>query len=303
MPGEFKYTALNTVATQTADPKLALAFCAGRDSRIAGVSTNPFVATDENYTAWQAGYDTITPEGLVDNCASCIPITIPNIVGMTYVAATAALAAKYLKIGDITNPLGVVTVQSPAFGSGKVQRNVTVNVTLAAVVPNIVGLTPVAAGAALVAAFLIPGVITGTTGLVTVQSPVPTTVVAVGSAVAYTVSETVPNLVGQAPAAATTLLTTNHLIAGTIVGTTGLVTVQSPAAATKVLAGSAVGYTISETVPSIIGLDATNANIAILAQHFIVGTVTGGPGGVVTIQSPVATTKALAGTAVNYTLV
>jgi hypothetical protein len=109
---------------------LAKAFCEGRTALIAGLPTNPHQLDSDRYTAWQAGYDTVTPEGLVDNCAECIPITVPNIVGNTSAVAQAFIATALLGVGKITGTTGVVTVQSPIAGA-KAQRSENINFTIA----------------------------------------------------------------------------------------------------------------------------------------------------------------------------
>lgn len=130
MAGEMKYTAANTTASQSADPRLAKAFCEGREAQVAGNSTNPFPAGSEQNDAWQAGHDTTTPEGLVDNCALAIPITVPDLTGMTSANAQEAITAAGLAVGKITGTTGVVTVQVPTAAT-KVQPHSSVAFTIA----------------------------------------------------------------------------------------------------------------------------------------------------------------------------
>jgi PASTA domain len=130
MTGSFKYTADNTTAIKTADPELAAAFCRGRKAYIDGGSANPFVSGSEKYTAWQAGYDTVTPEGLRDGCANAIPITMPDLTGMSIAVASAAIVAAGLTVGNITGDSGVVTVQAPA-AAAKTQPADVVTFTVA----------------------------------------------------------------------------------------------------------------------------------------------------------------------------
>ena len=129
MAGEMKYTAANTTASQSADPRLAEAFCQGREAQVAGDSSNPFATGSEQNAAWQAGHDTVTPEGLVDNCALAIPITVANVVGASLSAATATLLAQHLLVGQVSLTTGNVTIQDPA-AAAKVQPNQAVHLTL-----------------------------------------------------------------------------------------------------------------------------------------------------------------------------
>jgi hypothetical protein len=129
MAGELKYTALNTVSIQTADRRLAQAFCDGRTGQVAGSNTNPHVSGSEVHTAYEAGFATTTPEGLIDNCALAIPISVPNIVGLSSAAAQAAILAANLTVGKITLTTGNVTIQSPV-ATTKVQPKSVVLFTL-----------------------------------------------------------------------------------------------------------------------------------------------------------------------------
>lgn len=129
MAGKFKRDSTNTTSVNSADPVNAKAFCEGRDAQIAGISTNPHPVGSERNIAWQDGFNTVTPQGLRDNCSACIPIAVPNLVGSTLAAATAALVAVNLALGKVTLTTGPVTVQSPA-ATTKVQYQTTVNITL-----------------------------------------------------------------------------------------------------------------------------------------------------------------------------
>lgn len=187
MPGEFKYTAANTTASQTADPGLAKAFCQGREAQVAGDNSNPFVSGSEDNVAWQAGHDTVTPEGLIDNCALAIPITVPQTVGQTIAAARVLIISAGLAVNDITGSVGVIISQIPTAGA-KVQPNTTVRLLAQIVTPLILGATETAAIAAIVASGLIKGTVTGTTGVVTVQNPVAGAPATLGSAVNFTLA-------------------------------------------------------------------------------------------------------------------
>lgn len=130
MPGEFKHSAANNhTAIKTAKDELARAWCEGRESLVTGAGTNPHPSGSADNIAWQAGHDTVTPEGLVDNCAYCIPITVANVVGSSLAAATATLNAQGLAVGKVTLTTGNVTIQSPA-AAAKTQLHQTVLLTL-----------------------------------------------------------------------------------------------------------------------------------------------------------------------------
>jgi len=130
MPGEFKHSAANDhTDIKTARAQLPEAFCQGREDLVAGVSSNPFATGSAQNAAWQAGHDTVTPEGLVDNCALAIPITVANVVGSSLSAATATLLAQHLLVGKVTLTTGNVTVQAPAAAT-KAQPNQAVALTL-----------------------------------------------------------------------------------------------------------------------------------------------------------------------------
>jgi hypothetical protein len=130
MAGAFKYDATNTTAVKTGDRRLAQAFCDGRRGLVAGANTNPHTSGDELYTAYEAGYAATTPEGLQDGCAMAIPITMPDLTGMTSAAAQAAIIAAKLTVGKITGTTGVVTVQAPA-AAAKTQPGDVVTFTIA----------------------------------------------------------------------------------------------------------------------------------------------------------------------------
>jgi hypothetical protein len=131
MAGKLKYTATdNQTVIKTADPALAEAFCEGRRQQVAGTSVNPYPANSEASAAFALGLATTTPEGLVDNCAECIPISVPALAGLTSAAAQAALLAAKLAVGKITGTTGVVSVQAPVAAT-KVQINTTVAFTIA----------------------------------------------------------------------------------------------------------------------------------------------------------------------------
>jgi hypothetical protein len=187
MAGAFKYDATNTTAVKTADSRLAEAFCDGRRGLVAGANTNPHTSGDELYTAYEAGYATVTPEGLRDGCALAIPITMPDLADETIEDASAAIVAAGLVVGKITGSYGVVTSQLPA-AAAKTQPGDVVTFTAKVEVPDLDGMTAAEADAALIEAHLISGVVTGTSGVVTVQLPLAAALAVSGSAVAYTIA-------------------------------------------------------------------------------------------------------------------
>ena len=196
-------------------------------------------------------------------------------------------------------------------------------------VPDVVGLTQVAATSAITAAGLTVGTVstafsaTVTAGLISGESPAAGTSVAAGSAVTLVVSTSsppvgVPNVVGLSQTAATTALTGAGLTVGTVstassttVGA-GLVSSESPAAGTSVAAGSAVTLVVSTgppsvNVPNVVGLTQATATTAITAAGFVVGVVTSAnsttvAAGSVISQSPVAGASVAPGGAVALTL-
>jgi hypothetical protein len=111
--------------------------------------------------------------------------------------------------------------------------------------PDLAGATIAVASAAITAANLVVGKITGEFGVVTAQLPAAAAKTQPGDVVTFTAKVTVPNIVGMTSANAVIALTTAHLIAGTVTGTTGTVSVQNPAAAALAVSGSAVAYTIA----------------------------------------------------------
>ena len=187
MAGAFKHDATNTTSIKTADSRLAQAFCDGRRGLVAGANTNPHTSGDELYTAYEAGYATVTPEGFQDGCALAIPITMPDLAGMTIAVASAAIVAAGLVVGQITGSFGVVTSQLPA-AVAKTQPGDTVTFTAKVTVPDLMGMNSANAEAALIAAHLIKGVVTGSSGVVTVQLPLAAALAVSGAAVAYTIA-------------------------------------------------------------------------------------------------------------------
>jgi hypothetical protein len=131
MTGQIRYAAAqDETVVKTADTRMGRAFCSGRRALIAGANTNPHVSGDELYAAYEAGYATVTPEGQYDNCSVAIPITMPDLTGMTSSVAQAAIATAGLAVGAITGTTGVVSAQLPA-AAAKTQPNDVVTFTIA----------------------------------------------------------------------------------------------------------------------------------------------------------------------------
>jgi hypothetical protein len=236
MTGALRYTAaIDETTLKTPDTRLSEAFSEGRDGLIAGANTNPHVSGSENYLAYEAGYALVTPEGTFDSCAKAIPITMPDLAGMTIAG---------LVVGQITGSFGVVTSQLPA-AAAKTQPGDTVTFTAKVAVPDLAGMTIAAADAALIAGHLISGTVTGAYGVVTSQTPAAAQLAVSGASVAYTAKVTVPDLTGMTSANAEAALIAAHLIKGVVTGTTGVVTVQLPLAAALAVSGAAVAYTIA----------------------------------------------------------
>lgn len=112
-----------------ANPALANAFSLGRDAYIAGSGSNPYTVGSEYYAAWAAGNTTTSPQGQRDSATKCIPIVMPNLVGMTSAAAQTAILTANLIVGKITGSTGVVTVQSPV-SAAKAQPQDVVTFTI-----------------------------------------------------------------------------------------------------------------------------------------------------------------------------
>src|SRR5439155_1509574 len=137
-------------------------------------------------------------------------VAVPDVVNLTQVAATAALAGAGLTVGTVTTassttvPAGSVISQNPTAGTQVVVGTpvafvVSTGPPLVAV-PNVVNLTQAAATAALTGAGLTVGTVTtasSTTvpaGSVISQNPTASTQVVIGSAVAFVVSFGLPLL-------------------------------------------------------------------------------------------------------------
>ncbi len=263
-------------------------------------------------------------------------VSVPNVVGLTQVAASTAITGAGLVLGTVTTqssttvPSGNVISESPVAGTS-VNVDSAVNLVVSsgpakASVPNVVGDTQAAATTVITGAGLVLGTVatqsstTVPSGNVISENPVAGTSVNVGSAVNIVVSTgpgqvAVPNVVGLTQAAATTAITGAGLVLGTVTtqsSTTvaaGNVISESPVAGTSVNAGSAVNLVVSTglakvSVPNVVGLTQATATTAITGAGLVLGTVTTQSSttvaaGNVISESPVAGTSVNVGSAVN----
>lgn len=191
-------------------------------------------------------------------------------------------------------------------------------------VPDVVGESQAQATADLNAAQLQVGAVTlepstVAAGTVLVQSPVPGTVVFMGSAVALTVASSVliPNVVGElARQAAADLKAAGFVLGLTTLlydelAAVGQVLTQNPAAGTYAPVGAYIYLTVSQGprpvyVPDLTGLDSATALAALIAKGLLAGVVNSrankAVAGLVIAQNPVPYTQVAKGALVGYTL-
>ncbi|MBP9002133.1 MAG: PASTA domain-containing protein [Candidatus Hydrogenedentes bacterium] len=268
--------------------------------------------------------------------------TVPDVAGLAREAAEAVITAAGLYVGTVTEQCsdtvaaGSVIGQDPVGGT-EVTLGTSVDLVVStgscnAVVPDVVGLTQVAATTAITAAGLYVGTVTEqcsdtvAAGSVISQNPVAGTAVTEGSTVDLVVSSgpcggqqvTVPNVVGLTQAAATTAITAAGLYVGTVTEqcsdtvSAGQVISQDPAVGASVAPGTAVNLVVSSgpcggqqvTVPNVVNKPEADARAEIMAAGLVVGTVTTqcsdtAPAGQVISQDPVGGASVAPGTAVN----
>jgi beta-lactam-binding protein with PASTA domain len=233
-------------------------------------------------------------------------VTVPNVVGQMQDAASLAITNALLSVGTVaqmysaTAPAGQVVGQNPAAGTSVFTGTpVDLDVSkgqLFVTVPNVVGQTQAAAGAALTGGNLITGTVTQecsntvAAGLVISQIPAADAQATYGDAVALTVSTglcnvTVPGVVGETQEAAGILLEGAGLAVGAVTqqcsGTVaaGLVISQNPAAGGQATSGAAVALVISTgqcdvTVPGVVGETQEAAGVLLAGANLTVGAVT-----------------------------
>jgi|GEM_PF-1482446 len=253
---------------------------------------------------------------------------VPNVVGQTQAAATAAITAvDSLTVSSTsaysdTIASGLVISQNPV-GSTDVNIGSSVAIVVSLglpLIPNVVGQTQAAATAAITAVDSLTVSSTSAysdtiaSGLVISQNPVGSTAVNIGSNVALVVSlglPLIPNVVGQTQAAADAAITAASF---TVTVTTaysdtvaaGLVISQNPAAGAARTSGTAVNIVVSlglPLIPDVVGQTQAAADAAITAASFTVTVTTDYndtvAAGLVMSQNPAAGAARTSGTAVN----
>src|SRR5947207_2994372 len=269
-------------------------------------------------------------------------VLVPNVVGQMQAAATSAITSAGLTVGTVTMQSsttvasGNVISESPTAGtrvaSGSAVSLVVSSGPAQVAVPNVVGQTQAAAASAITGAGLTVGAVTQQSsstvaaGSVISESPTAGTRGASGSAVSLVVSSgaspptqvAVPNVVGQAQAAATSAITGAGLTMGAVTQQSsstvaaGSVISESPTAGTRVASGSAVDLVVSSgapppaqvAVPNVVGQAQAAATSAITRAGLTMGAVpqqsstTVGSGSVIS-ESPTAGTMVASGSAVD----
>jgi beta-lactam-binding protein with PASTA domain len=283
-----------------------------------------------------------SPAGGTDvNIGSSVDITVslgkpvvPDVVGMTQVAASAAITAvDNLKVGTVTQqysnnvPSGNVMSQNPAGGTEvNIGSNVDIIVSLGKpkVPCFIIGMTQAAAIASIIP---IDNLVVGTVaqeysdtvpaGNVIRINPPCDTEVNIGSGIDITISlgrPVVPDVVGMIQAAAEAAITAvDSFVVGTVsqaysnTVAVGLVISQSPAGGTEVNIGSSVDITVSlgkPAVPNVVGMTQADANATITGAGLAVGNIikqysnTVAAGRVIS-ENPAAGTQVLPGSSVD----
>lgn len=252
--------------------------------------------------------------------------TVPNVLGQTQSTAAAAIGAAGLTVGTISssgsNP--VVISQFPVADVCALPGD-PVNLTLAALVPDVVGLNRAAAIQTIQAAGLTATVTTASDptvpmGVVISQDPIGGLIIPPGvTTIAIVVSTgsgldaTVPNVVGLAQTAAITAIQGANLkptitTEESATVPAGTVIRQDPVGGLNVASGSEVAIVVSSgsgldaTVPNVVGLAQTAAIAAIQGAN-LTATVTTEesttvPAGTVIQQDPVGGIKVASGSAV-----
>jgi beta-lactam-binding protein with PASTA domain len=266
-------------------------------------------------------------------------VAVPNVAGQTQAVAENAITSAGLVVGTVTSqndnvvPAGSVISQDPTAGT-LVGPGSTVNLVVSlgppdVTVPNVTGITQVAAEAAITSAGLSVGAVSQQNdnvlpaGSVISQLPAAGTLVAAGSPVSLVVSlgppdVAVPNVTGQTQSAAENAITSAGLAVGTVTQRNdnavpaGNVISQDPTAGTLVGAGSAVNLVVSlgsasVTVPNVVGQTQSAAENAITSAGLTVGTISqqndnSVPAGNVISQNPTAGSSVGAGSAVDLVL-
>ena len=269
-----------------------------------------------------------------------VRVPVPDIAGRRRGEADAILAAAGLRVGTVTQGPGRpgrVVSQNPAARTLVTRRTAVSYVigrlgrrpsTTAVPVPNVVGLSQSAAETVLRRAGLsstVTKAVGPRPGRVMSQTPSAGALAARGSAVTLVVSTTrsvttrvrVPDLKNQTPTSASAALIAAGLRPGVVGyerGRPGRVTSQAPSAGTLVARGTAVSYMVGRptggpkppartvTVPNVVGLTQSAAQVALRRAGLAVGAVTKSVGpkqGRVISQVPVAGSRVARGTSVS----
>ena len=245
----------------------------------------------------------VAPGTAVSLTVAVSPVTVPNVVGLSQSAATAALTAVGLTAGTVTSqnstsvPSGTVLSQNPAAGAtanpGAAVALVVATGSTLVTVPNVVGSTQTSATLAIEgtcsnattpSVCLTVGTVTQqvsatiAAGQVISQSPAANIPVEAGTAVNIWVSSgtgiSVPTVTGKPQATAETTLTNAGLTIGTVTQafsatvSAGNVISQNPEGGTTAARGTAVNLVISSgvapfTVPNVVGLTLSKGQDAI----------------------------------------
>jgi len=280
-----------------------------------------------------AGGTQVAEGSSVDLVVSLGPSAIvPDVVGATEAAATAAITDANLAVGVITYEYsetvaaGLVISQNPVGGTEVAEGSsvdLVVSLGPSTTVPYVVGLSETAAATAITAFNLVVGTVTHeysntvAAGLVISQDPVGGTEVAEGSSVNLVVSlgssGIVPDIIGQGQADANSAILAAGLVVGTIgheysnTVPSGVVLSQNPAGGTELAVGSPVDYVVSlgrPVVPDVVGSTKADAIAAIEAVDSLNAATSyeyhnTAPVGTVTSQNPVGGTMVDVGTIVN----
>lgn len=201
-----------------------------------------------------------------------VPVSVPDVVGMTRAAAETAISGVNLTIGTVTSayhatiPAGDVISQDPAPGSsvlpGTAVELVVSDGPEPVDVPDVVGLTQAAAETAITDANLAVGAVTEAyhetlpAGYVISQDPAFGSSVLPGTAVDLVVSSgpepvRVPNLIGASQTMAEIVISVVDLTVGAVTGAyhtmvpLGHVVSQDPLPGSIILPGAAVNFTVA----------------------------------------------------------
>ena len=279
------------------------------------------------------------PQGtFVELIASSGPTigVVPNVIGQSEAAATGLITGASLLVGSITRinhpsvPEGAVIFQNPGPGStvpvgSAVSLTISLGPTMVTV-PNVVGDTRSVATSKVVGASLGYELTYAPDPVVPVhtilsQSPAGGTSVPLGSSVNLVASSgptaaVVPNVVGQQRTAAETAITNAGLTVGAVTQAShptvpaGAVISQTPTAGSNAPPGSTVALVVSmgpavpATVPNVVGQPRADAEQALVAAQFVVGSISElndatVPLGNVISQTPAGGSSALTGSSID----